>query len=253
MNYYELIKAVAFRIADPRQSSATGGSTTTLVADSLIEPGGYFDNGLLFLDITPPQIVRIHTWDSANKTFQFAALSAPITPGTSFMATNAKYPLDVLQRSIWMAYQEIGRHMAVDSTIQTQSGLRVYTLPDGREDLRRVELLFSDGRSEIIHTWRIMQNMLVFAQEPQAGLTVRLHYVQPPYTPVNLTDTVDPYVSTELVVVVACMHALIWRNYKVGRDEPNTTELLNYYIQAANAYNHLRPRLLPRDPIVAVY
>lgn len=253
MNYYELIRAVAFRIADPRQSVATGGSTTTLVADSLIEPGGYFDNGLLFVDTSPPQIIRIQTWDSANKTFTFAALSAPITSGTSFMASNAKYPLDVLQRSIWMAYQEVGRHMAVDTSIQTQSGIRTYALPDGREDLRRVELLYDDGRAEIIRTWRLMENNLVFASEPQTNLTVRLHYVASAAVPVNLTDVVDPYVSTELIVVVACMHALIWRNHKVGRDEPNTTELLNYYIQVANSSNHLRPRLLPRDPIVMVH
>lgn len=253
MNYYELIRAVAFRIADPRQSAATGGSTTTLVADSLVEPGGYFDGGLLFLDTSTPQIVRIQTWDSANKTFTFAALSDPITAGTKFMATNAKYPLDVLQRSIWMAYQDVGRHMAVDTSIQTQAETRTYALPDGREDVRRVELLYSDGRAEIIRTWQLVENNLVFIKEPQAGLTVRLHYVKDATVPVNLTDMVDPYVSTELIVDVACMHALIWRNYKVGRDEPNTTEMLNYYIQVANANKYLRPRLLPRDPIMAVY
>ena len=253
MTLYELLRAIAFRIADARQGAAGGGSTTTLLAANLNEPSGYWNDGSLFIDLVPPVIVSIAGWNGATKTFTFEAQSGAITAGTTFTVISQKYPPDILRRAVWQAFHDIGYRMALDETLTTQSGSLSYDIPGGREDIRRVEILRPNGTGEIVYNWRVLENKLVFDKQPAADRTIRLHYVRAPQVPSGLSDALDPLVNPELLTVVACMHALMWRNYKVGRDEPNTSELLNYYVQTAMAMNYLRPQLLPRDPILARY
>lgn len=252
MNKLDLLTAIIFRIADPRSGSATGGTSATLTDTSLREPTGYFDGGVLIIKTSPPQVRTITQWNGASRTFSFDAIDGTVAAGTPYIASGQKYPIDVLERSIWQAFHECGYRMSVDETLITGDE-RIYTLPPGCEDVRRVEILDDDGKSEINRYWRMHDGKLYFEVKPPADKTVRLHYVRAPVIPSNYTDEIDALIDFEYLTLVACMHALMWRNYKVGRDEPNTTELLNYYMQAVAAAVHRKPQLMPRDPIMARY
>ena len=87
-----------------------------------------------------------------------------------------------------------------------------------------------------------------------ASKTCRIHYTKRHASLSSLSDTLDEKVNQNRLIVNACKHALIWRNYKVGKDEPNTTELLNFYMQQAERVKNQRTsHLLERDPLLARY
>jgi len=249
--YYDLLKAVADRIADTRSGISTGGSSTTLTTSGLLEPTGYFNVGVLFIDGNQPIAVPIQSWDAALQTFTFQDVGTAISSGTTFTATGPKFQLDVLKRSIRQAFHEVGYHMAVNESITTVEGALTYTLPAGCEDARRLEVVDDKGKAKRVTHWMIVNGMIVLNEELEAGKTLRIHYVEMPMMPVALTDAIDPAVNFELLTVAACMNALLWRLYKVGNDEPNTKELLNFYSNKYVEMIHKRPKLLDRDPILA--
>lgn len=251
MTKFDLIKAVVFRIGDARVGTATGGSTTTLTDTNLRDPSGYYDGGVLLIETSVPQARQILQWNASTKTFTFDALGDAITAGTGYVASSQKYPLDVLLRCVWQAFHDCGYRMGVNETIQTVAGVYSYDLPDGCEDVRRVEILDADGRGKPITYWRILENNLVFLDRLAPDRKLRLHYVRAPDIPPGLNDAIDPLIDFEYLTVSACLHALLWRNYKVGRDEPNTTELLNYYMQQASLLAWRKPKLMDRDPALA--
>jgi hypothetical protein len=251
MNLYDLCKAIANRLGDTRSGVSTGGSNTTLTTSHIVEPNGYYNNGVLFINLSSPVMVTIDNWNSATQTFTFANIGVSVSSGTSFTASGPRFPLDVIQRGVWQAFHDVGYRMSVNETITTVADTLSYPIPTGCEDVRRVEVVDEDGNARRISHWRILENNLVFADEPTPDQTLRLHYVRAPIIPANPTDLIEPQIDFELLTVAACMHILLWRTYKVGRDEATTSEMLNYYMSKFLEMNHRRPKLMDREPVLA--
>src|SRR5574338_17073 len=95
--FYDLLKELAQRIADPRSGLAESGSTTTLVDSLLAEPDNYYNKGNLFLDQATPIIVRITDYASSTGTFTFPAIDVAVTAALGYTACHARYPLDQLK------------------------------------------------------------------------------------------------------------------------------------------------------------
>lgn len=256
--YYDLIKKLAYRIGDVRTSVATGGSTTTLIDTSLIEPNDYYNGGTLLIDQATPVTPRITDFASATFTFTFAAIGTAVVAGINYTAIHNRFPLDVLKRSINQAIDESEKIMAVSEDITLVASQERYALPAGvTEDIRRVEIGTEDSNDWKIHyAWTIEDGELRFLDWPpdDTSKVCRVHYVKQHAQLSALTDELDEKVNENRLIVNACKHALTWRNFKVGRDEPNTTELLNYYINLDQKLSRERvSQLLSRDPILARY
>ena len=256
--FYDLIKDLANHIADVRSSTAESGTTATLVDSLLLEPNDYYNNGTLLIDQATPLAVRITDYASATGTFTFPTINTAIVAGVGYTAIHAKFPLDVLKRSINAALLESELIMAVDETLALVAGQERYALPTGvTPDVRRVEIGTEDEDNwEVHYAWKVEGGELRFIGwvPEDASKTCRIHYTKRHDELTNLTDTLDENVNRNRLIVTACKHTLIWRNYKVGKDEPNTTELLNFYMQQAERVKNQRTsHLLERDPLLARY
>lgn len=259
VTFYDLIKELANRVGDVRNSTATGGSTTTLVDTTLAEANEYYNNGTLLIDQTTPVAVKVSTYASATNTFTLAStLSVAVGAGDSYTAIRSWFPLDVLERSINQAILESEKIMAVDETLTLVADQERYSLPTNvTQDIRRVEIgTEGDDDWKIHYAWRVEGGQLRFVgfNPSDASKTCRIHYVTQQAQMSTLTDELSELVNRDRLITAACKHMLIWRNHKVGRDEPNTTELLNFYLKSdAEKSKDRVSELLARDPILARY
>ena len=256
--FYDLIKDLANHVGDVRNSLATGGSTTTLVDTTLIEPNDYYNGGTLLIDQATPVAVRITDFASTTGTFTFSAITTAVVSDIGYTAVHSRFPLDVLKRSINMALADIGDVMAVDETLTLVADQERYSLPTGvTDDIRRIEIgTEGDDDWEVHYGWKVEGGELRFlAWNPSDGSkTCRIHYAKIHDELTDFSDVVSEQINQRKLIVVACKHALIWRKDKVGNDAPNTTELLNYYLELDSRLRitHDVP-LLGRDPILARY
>lgn len=255
--FYDLIKELANRVGNVRTSVATGGSTTTLIDTTLMAADDQYKGGTLLIDQATPVTPRVSSYIASSGTFSFAAIATAVTVGTGYTAISQKYPLDVLKRSINQAILESELIMSQDETLIIVADQERYTLPTGVFDIRRIELgTEGDGEWPIHYYWRVEDGEIRFlANAPSdTSLTCRIHYAARHAQLSALADTLSDKVNRDSLMVAACKHALLWRNYYVGRDESNTTELLNFYLNEDKAKHGIRvSELLPRDPILARY
>ncbi len=256
VTFYDLLKELAGKIGSPRISTATGGSTTTLVDTNLIEPDGFFNGGTLFIDLGTPIFPRVDDWDLATHTFTFTAQATAITAGIGYMAVHPRFPLDILKISINNALLEAGKMMKQDETITIVADQERYDLPADVSDVRRVEIGTEDDDDWRVHYWwKEEGGQLRFLYKPpsDASKTLRLHYAGNHGTMSAVGDILDPRIDRQRLMTAACKHALIWRAHKAGPDEPLTTQLLNYYLDRDAKIGWKGQPIMPRDPILARY
>lgn len=256
--FYDLIKELAYNVGDTREGIATGGTTTTLMDTTLAEANGYYDKGLLLIEQTTPVIAKVTTYASATNTFTFPAIGTEVAAGTAYTAIHMRWPLDVLERAIHLALLEQGKIMDVDESLVIVADQERYALPGlTTEDIRRIEIGTEDDADWQVHyNWRVEDGEIRFlANAPSdTAQTCRIHYVTQHTPLIDLTDTLNEQIHRGALIVAACKHALKWRNGKVGKDEPNITEMLNYYLDLDNrTKNQRQSQLLNRDPILARY
>lgn len=255
--FYDLIKELAYHVGDVRQGVSTGGSVTTLVDTALNEADEYYKKGTLLIDQPTPVIVYVTDYDAPTATFTFPTIATAVTAGIGYTAIRSWFPIDVLKRSINLAILESELIMKHDESISLVADQERYALPVGVTDVRRVEIGTENGDDWQVHyNWRVESGELRFTAWVPSDTTqaVRLHYTGRQAELSSLADTLDEQVSRHRLMIAACKHALVWRNSKAGRDEPNTTDLLNYYLtEDAKVKNERVSPLLPRDPIYARY
>lgn len=250
-NKYEIFKEVYIRIGDARTGVATSGTTTTLTDNNLSEPDEYYNGGSLLLDTDPPVGKQIIDWDAASHTFTFSTLGSAITAGTSYVAVSPKYPLDVIGMCVEQALNEIGSYPEILEV--TSSGEYSYSV-SGMRDIKAVEYSEDDGDTWKKHLfWKVVRGRLEFLKEPpESNYKIRIHYMVRHEVLSNWDSLLNEKVDPTMVVIFACRNALLWRNYKVGTDEPNTTELLNYYLRECDKAK-ARMKNLYRDPTLAIW
>jgi len=255
--FYDMIKELALMIADARQSVSTSGSVTTLVDTSLGEADTYYDGGVLLIDQATPVTPKIATWASGTSTFTFPTIATAIVTGVGYTAVSKIYPLDKLKSFINLALLESEKYMEIDESIALVADQERYTLPIGVTDVRRVEIgTEGDNDWEVHYAWRVEDGELRFLNwvPSDSSQTCRLHHTVR-HAPLSaLADTLDERISRHRLIIAACKHALNWRVSKVGNDEPNTTNQLNYYLTLDRETSRERVSpLIERDSILAGY
>lgn len=251
--FYDILKAVAGEISDVRNGTATGGSATTLIDTTLAEPDEHFNNGILFIDQTAPQFKKIISWDEPTHTFTFATGTA-IEATNAYTACDERYPLDVLQRSVNQALRdETMLIMQTDITIVPVEDKVTYTLPAGVINVHRIESGNDDDGWKRLYNWREEYGTIRFwGVFPQVGDTFSIHYSAHHVPLILSADTLDKQIPINWLVHSACVYALKWRNTKVGANEPQNKELINFHMSKAQEAKNANPyKLMPKDPYLA--
>ena len=254
--FYDLIKELALLIADARQSVSTGGSTTTLVDTALGEADTYYNGGVLLIDQGTPAAPRVTSYASSSGTFTFSAIATAVGSGISYTAVHARFPLDILKTAINQGLLEAERYMEIDETVTLVAEQEKYALPTGVNDVRRVELGTANEGWDRHYAWTIEDGYLRFIDwvPSDPSQTCRIHHAANHASLSALADVLDERVSRRRLIVSAAKNALNWRVSKVGNDEPNTTNQLNYYLNLDKETKRERvSHLLERDPILARY
>lgn len=248
---YEIVKEIYMRIGDARAGIATSGTAETLTDNNLFEPDGFYDNGTLLLDTDPPVGVVVNSWNASSHTFNFSSIGSAVSPGTRYIVAGQKFPLDVVNMCIEQALHEIGSY--IETMEITSTGDYFYSLSNVG-DVRVVEYSDDGGDTWKKHlSWRLRGGRIEFLRfQPSEGSTIRIHYLVRHEVLTNWSSLLHEKVNGEMIVVFACRNALLWRNYRVGTDEPNTTELLNYYVRECERFK-AKVKTTHRDPILPVW
>jgi hypothetical protein len=217
-------------------STATGGTTTTVVDTAIDEPSNYFGtstrNGTLWLDLTTDvtKVITGHT----TTTLTFSPAQATPTPGAVvagnvYYAAPADFPRFVLFQSINAALQEIGRMPTVaevTATIDQQE----YDSDDNaifENEIIKIELANDDSAPynwTPHYNWKqveLTKRALVFAEGyvPDEANTMRITYLADHATLSTDAGVVNRIVNPNRLKWQAAVHALRWKIAHTKGDE----------------------------------
>jgi len=253
MKLFDALYNIAFVLQDFVRSTATDGSTTTLVDDvARFEGDDFFDNGTLFIKsgLNIDKALVISAWDGTSKTFTFAITSA--CAATDIYAAIPKdFPKGLLVESINQALFGIGALPKTDVLIPTVAGQEEYTLTTGVENVKRVEVAHSlvTPYNYVPHyNWEEREGKLVFDTGFEPNTTsykMRLSY-NDPHTEVSLDSaTIDDLIDVELLRWSSAVFALRWR---MIRNPDEVEGRLNEALLNEAKYINKKPKLFKRDP-----
>ncbi len=253
MKLFDALYNLAFVLQDFVRSTATDGSTTTLIDTvARFEGDDFFDNGTLFIRSgnNANKALVISAWDGANKTFTFATASA-CAANDIYAAIPKDFPKGLLVESINQALFEIGDLPKTNITLPTVSASEEYTLPTGVKNVKRVEIAHSlvTPFNYVPHyNWDEREGKLVFDTDFEPGTTdykIRLSY-NAPHAEVNADgDTIDDLINKELLRWSSAAFALRWR---MIRNPEEVEGRLNEALVNEAKYISKKPKKFKRDP-----
>jgi len=219
MNLFDALYDLAFILQDFVRSTATGGSTSTLV-DTVARSEGsdFFDNGTLFIlsGNNADKALVISDWNSTTKTFTFAAQALACAAGDIYAAIPKDFPKGLMIESINRALK--GTDLPkTDETLTTTGYQEEYTLPAGVYNVKRVAIATSLVApyyfSEHVN-WKEREGLLVFDTdyEPKVdSYKIRLSYNVKPSAVSADSDTIDDLILSDYLTWKAAVYALRWR------------------------------------------
>jgi hypothetical protein len=249
--------AVARTVEPVIESTATGGSATTLVDSKLGHPNDYFDNGCMFIlsGAAAGKSRLITDWVLGSKTFSFATLTQAVVAGDRYAATPASCPQYALALAVNNALLKINNLPAVyeDAGLVTVADQQEYSLPAGVHDLLRVEIAGEQSepyewRRHML--WRESGGKLRFDdgqyEDQPAGYRIRLTYRTRHVALAADTDTISDLVHPEWLRWAGAAEYLR-RRTMIDKDNNDLKARLNEALlkeaQAAAAYG-MYPRMV---------
>lgn len=222
------------------ESTATGGSTITLIDTARNEAEDYFDLGTIwFLSGTPIDISRvISSWNGTTKTFTFADIGSSVAAGLWYAAAGPDYPRWLLIQKINEALRDLGQP-AEDVSLTTVTDQEEYTLPANTYRVLRVELAYnltSPYEYYKHHNWQEINGKLRFDTghiPDTSGYKIRLTYL--PATTELTADTaaISDRIPLDTLIWKAAVGCLRWRVERTKEDEPEKIRFLNEALQNA--------------------
>lgn len=235
---FDVLVQTARLLRFTQQGVATGGSTTTLADSNNKMPDDFYNGGILFFISdktgTPLDGFAVEITDYANLTgtFTFATQSAALVAGVKYLAISKHYNLNALVAGLNMALADIGPVLLHNETLTGVSEQTQYTLPTGVTDVRRVEV--ASNTSEPYgwvrrQDWIIENGEIEFAQEPGAGMTIRLWHMAPISEIIaafgNLkTITISNEINVARLVWTVAYYVVTHRSQNLENDDPKLAE-----------------------------
>lgn len=216
------------------RSTASGGSTTTLVDDSTkmddmsredLESGTVIvvrDGG--GANAAPEnEIGVVSSYDSSSKTMTIPALTAAIASGDEYMLIGPQYPLIELRRIANLALQKLGVFPHWDTSLTTAQNQTEYDLPIADQfDRHRLEVYVQsiDGVSGD-NGWKIVPKYMIIPASPgvaetlvipqqAAGLTLGIRYYSVHPKVYSYDDVIDEAVHPTLAQLLFAVEIMSW-------------------------------------------
>lgn len=213
------------------KSTATGGSTTSLVDTSMREANSFYDGGTIWIlsGTNAGNYRKINK--HVSKELFFDALGASITSGVRYAVADATFPLNLLKEAVnqSLVYFQIPRY---DTSLTVDTSTNVYTLPAGVSNILRVEIACNDTEPysyEHNYWWREIDGKLeirdgVFLDDD--GKKIRITYAVN-HGEIDDSGDIDPNVHPEYIRYAGAVW--LWRNYiqKTEMDSLIAKEMFN--------------------------
>lgn len=264
MTLFEATLALARKLGVIRNSTATGGTTTTLVDTSRTEGDDAFNGGTIWLiedaggaSAAPEgEWATVSDFVNSTGTFTVSTMTAPAS-GDTYACATSRYPLDVLINAI---NNEITKHripLYDRTSLDIVSGQSEYTLPSGitrdnllnvyeetdsdTDDSKPVKLNFN-VQSAATGT----QHLLVIeSREVTAGNDIMLEYLDWCPAVYDADDEIDDIIPLERILAGAAATCELTKMRTTGSATKLGKEMLNYYYREADKAELRYPIRLP--------
>lgn len=217
MTLFTVLLRLARELDEVFESTATGGSATTLVDTSNLEAADYWNGGTLFLKAGPraPATVVPTDWALTTSTLTIPTGTA-ITTSSTYLLLHAKWPRAMLVQAVNDA---LGKQLLVaeNETLAVSSTARKYTLPTGVSDVIKVEYGDDSTGWKECNTWKPGVDCIRFygTKLPSSGkllLTYRVHHADVSAD----TDVIDAGINLDLLHLDA-MASLFGKRYQATK------------------------------------
>lgn len=244
------------------ESTATGGSTTTLVDSSLaaVYSDDHWNQGTIWFlsGALAGKTAVITDYTGSTGTFTFATQTSAVANGISYAVISKFYPRYVLRQAINRVIQSVGMLPATDETLVSVADQEVYTLPAGVSNVKRVYVSYETEEPynwlRSLH-WEEINGELIFdtyAQPNEDDLPIKLVYMVQQDTLDADTDTIDDQIHIDRLTWAAAVHALRWKLPKIDDEDQSFTVQLQHAqaMDLAMQRKHKIPKIT-RDPRLA--
>lgn len=238
---------VARLLCRVREGSATSGTTSTLVDTAMIETGGTYTDGTLWILSGDNNGLCAVVNNHVEQTLSIATQGSAIAANDSYVVADGKYQKHQLKQAILTKLREIEvikkdtDQEAVEGDTET-----TITLDAGISNVRRVEI---DG--DISHYWKERDGVLYFhAHEPDESSDIVIWYMAP-HGDIAESADIDDAVSLSWLKWAA-VEDLLWKQYDLSDgDDPTAAKLLEKASALARRYESDKRsvRVMERDPI----
>ena len=265
-NLFDLTYEVATELGILIESTATGGSATTL-ADTVIltEADDHWNKGTVWIlkdaagasALPEGQYAVISDFDNGTSTATIGTITA-VASGDTYAITDQRYTLGDLVTAVNRAIRDAGYIPVTDTTtIDTAAAQTEYDLPiAANHDLITVDIQTKIGDSDdnqwtpigfdIQHTAVGTADLLVFRRQPTPTRDIKLVYMSPHVKLVDYDDKLSESVPYERVIYRAVVHAMKHRQMKIEKVDDWFMEALSDYKARADRADLTYPIKAPK-------
>jgi len=197
------------------RSTATGGSTTSLVDTNMPESDGFYDNVTVWIlsgsSAGNYRKIKKHV----SKQLSFDALGTAISAGVIYAVADKTFPLHALKEAVnqSLAYFLVPKY---DESLVVDTSVDTYTLPTGVSNVLKVEVACNDTAPYVYETnywWREINGKLeirdgIFLDDN--AKKIRLTYAAY-HGEIDDSTDIDVNVQPEYIRYAGAVW--LWRNY----------------------------------------
>lgn len=225
MYLYDAVIETAKALQIAHAGTATGGTTSQLQDTALPFRASWFDAGTLIMQAGGLTGLLIGITTSTTTAINFAAQASAPAAGNKYTAIRGLYTLQALKDAINDALLEMSLITQLDETLTVVDGQEEYTLPDGVQNICRVETTtetaapYGWGRS---FYWHEHAGKLIFDSghlPSTADTQIRLWYNAPHAAVSVYNDIISPYVNPSRLAWAAAFSAASARARLTQNDE----------------------------------
>lgn len=227
------------RVANVRTSTATGGSTTTIVDAKLLDyledsnEDDYLNNWTVFVVTdsagagADPEgkfsIISDYTAETGTITVP-SSLTTAVASGDTYMYCTPEVPIYDMIEIVNDALVYLGKTPRVDSTLTTANNQTEYTLPLAIKGRKIVMIEVqgqindaNDNRYYLIHDWKVVESAIgstatLIIPQYVSGRTIRITYLDYHPRVDAYDDYISEYIHPELATASVVAHATRWIN-----------------------------------------
>jgi hypothetical protein len=213
--------------------SVTGSSTTSITDSAMQFQQGLFNNGTVWITsgTYAGAMRKITSFGNGVINWSTALAGAPAV-GSSFLATDSKFPLHLLRQAVNAILQDYPLEKQDTTLVVDTDNFGEYTLPAGVDDVYQVEIATESSSPygwEKNHHWREHNGTLEIYDGillNDDGKKIRLTY-KGKHGEVDDSTAFQAAVDAQFVRYAA--EAWLWRNYvlKMKKDDPMAVDMLN--------------------------